>query len=393
MSDAATATAKPAPEVGAAEEAAAPSRSGGARRNAALDGLRGLTIVLVIVNHAGGHLWPRDGIDDVPVLRGFFGSGAVVIFFVVGAFIVTKNLVREQDGPGLDPFLFYARRLVRLGIHLLPLGLAILVVHGLDGSDPYTDRGTWSSIASTLTFTLNDYGSHYLLEARADLGHLWYLSVQQQCYLVLPLLLALFARRRRVLAALLVVTMVAVVIWRFHTIDARGWVVASLLTTTRADGLLLGVVLALLLPWFSRRRGWAAWGVAGAGLGLLVLQGILQELPDLQFLREWSVAFTLLAGVMVLAIFLCEKETRSLRFLSLPPLAWLGRASLSLFVWHLPVILFVERHTSDWQWLPRTVLAIVVVIAIAVASERFLDGPVRGWLRTNLRARPRREVG
>lgn len=356
-------------------------------RNAALDGLRGITIVLVVLNHAGGHLWKRDAIDDIPILRGFFGSGVVVVFFVVGAFIVTKNLLREQERGLMDPFLFYARRIVRLGVHLLPLAAAILALHWFDSSDPYSDAATRGSVLSMLTFSLSDYASRYLLATRADLGHLWYLSVQQQCYLLLPLLLALFARRRRTLMVLLTVAMVVVVIWRFHTLETRGWVVASLLTTTRADGLIWGVLLALSLPWFASRRRWAEWGVLLSGLVLVGLLAILQELPALQFLREWGIAFTLVAGVLVLAIHLSTRRTRTLRFLSIAPLAWLGRASLSIFVWHLPVILFFEAHTTSWSWPARTLAATAVIAAIAVFSERYLDGPVRGWLQTNLRTR------
>jgi peptidoglycan/LPS O-acetylase OafA/YrhL len=373
------------PDTAAGDPAEAPVRS--PLRNAALDGLRGITILLVVLNHAGGHLWNRGAIDDIPILRGFFGSGVVVVFFVVGAFIVTKNLVRDRDRGRMDPFLFYARRLVRLGVHLLPLAAAIVALHWFDSSDPYSDAATRGSVLSMLTFSLNDYASRYLLATRADLGHLWYLSVQQQCYLLLPLVLAVFARRRRMLVVLLCVTMVAVVVWRFHTLETRGWVVASLLTSTRSDSLIWGVVLALLLPWFATRRRWAEWGVVASGAVQVVLLAILQELPAFQFLRQWSIAFTFFAGVLVLAIHLATRQTLTLRFLSVAPLAWLGRASLSIFVWHLPVILFIEGHTASWSWPARTLAALAVVAAIAVFSERYLDGPVRRWLQTNLRAR------
>ena len=103
-------------------------------RVGALDGLRGVVIVTVVLNHAVGKLWPRGAGYDAPILGGLLSGGAVSVFFVVGAFIVTRNLVREHDEDRLDPVRFFIRRLVRLGVQLVPLCAVLIGLHFVDQS-------------------------------------------------------------------------------------------------------------------------------------------------------------------------------------------------------------------------------------------------------------------
>jgi peptidoglycan/LPS O-acetylase OafA/YrhL len=165
------------------------------------------------------------------------------------------------------------------------------------------------------------------------------------------------------------------------TFDELGWIPASSLTTTRSDGLLWGVALAVALPWLGRVRGWGhvLWI---SGLVLLGLQLTLPEFGPFAFLGPWSVAFTFVAGVVVVAIWQLEAPTRVSRALSWRPAQRLGKASLAIFIWHLPVIIVVTRHTPDWPWPLRTLLAAAVLGVIVVVMERWVDEPVRGLLQT-----------
>ena len=361
------------------------SRIATSRRISALDGLRGLAVVLVALGHAGGLLWPRQPIDSVPVLRGFFGGGAVEIFFIVGGLIVTRGLLREHQLGVLDPVRFYLRRLVRLGVQLVPLVLVIVLIHHLDPTDPWTDRGTYLTAAHTLTHTSNVWGASHVLELRSDLGHLWYLSVQQQVYLALPLVILLLARRQRALAGLLAAGIVAVTIWRYHVLEHEGWLIATISTLTRADGVLFGALIAVTLLWWRRWSRFAGTLMAVTAVGLLVLMASLHELPELAFLREWGIAFNLTASVLVLAIYLARQSTAVGRVLSLPVLTYLGRGSLAIFVWHLPIFAVVARHTGDWDWVTRTVLGVTILAAVVLVTHRWIEEPTRRWLATHLR--------
>ncbi|EWT02976.1 hypothetical protein N865_00605 [Intrasporangium oryzae NRRL B-24470] len=357
-------------------------------RISALDGLRGLAVLLVAVGHAGDQLWPRSLVNEVPVLRGFFGGGAVVIFFVVGGLIVTRGLLRDHAEGALDPVRFYLRRLVRVGAQLLPLALAVLVVSRVDATDRTPPAVTAQSLMHVLTQTWNTYTQDNLLASRSDLGHLWYLSVQQQCYLLLPLLVAVLAVHRRVFAGLLLALVVAVTVWRYHVLDTDGWVIAATATTTRADGLIMGVLLAVALPFLTRFRDRAAMVMTVSGVAMVVLIGVLQELAPFQFLREWGIVFTLVTAAMVAAIFIAQGPSAVSRLLSKPALTYLGRASLAIFVWHLPVFAFVARHTTTWDWMPRTILGASLLAAVVWTTHRWFDEPARRWLAVHLRPRP-----
>lgn len=366
--------------------AAVPTTS---RRVAALDGLRGLVIVSVVVNHAVGVLWTRGPIYDVPIVNGLLGGGAVIVFFVVGGFIVTDGLLRERERGTFDPWRFYLRRLVRVGGQVVAVCVAVGIALRLDPEVP-DGADISTNVLHALTYTFNLLVSTDPFAVQPEFGHLWYLGVQQQCYLILPLLLVVLGRWRPVLVALLVALMVAVYIHRQDVLDDRGWVVASSLTTTRSDGLLWGVALAVALPWLSR---WRAWGhvLWISALVLLALKLVLPELSTYAYLRSWSIPFTLVAGIVVVAVWLLPAPTRVSRALEWAPLRRLGRASLAIFVWHLPIFVIVSRHTESWSWIERTFVSTVILIVVVWASERWIDEPIRRLLATRSVFRMSRE--
>lgn len=387
------ALAPPGERAGSAEpeaEVAEASRTG--RRLLSIDGLRGVAIVLVVLGHGSFVLWPTATIDRIPALRGFFHGGAVEVFFVVGGFIVTRTLLRELDAGHLDAVRFYLRRLVRLGVQLVPLAAAVLAVHHFDATDTASDRGTWLSVANMLTHTLNIWSTAHPFEARPDLGHLWYLSVQQQVYLVLPLVLVLLAPYRKVLCWLLALTIVACTVWRFHVLAGGNWLEATTSTASRADGLLLGVLAAVTLPYWRGHVARAKAAATAAAVVLLVLLSVLPELPQFAFLRLWGIAFNIAAVVLVVALVVLDRPSVVSTALGFAPLAYLGRASLAIFVWHLPVFYLVARHTVGETWQERTAIAIGALAVITWASHRWVEEPVRLWLRTHLAAPSRRPV-
>jgi peptidoglycan/LPS O-acetylase OafA/YrhL len=337
-----------------------------------------------VLGHAGTVLWPtlaagEQGPYGVPVLRGLLGGGAVIIFFVVGAFIVAIGLLREHERGAMDPARFLLRRLVRLGVQLLLLAAALVVVQVLDPTAPGTLQGLIQNLLHMLTFTLNLLPLDATVPPRADVGHLWYLSVQQQCYLVLPLFVLAFARRRVLGALVLAVLGVAVYLHRIEVTDERGWVLASILTTTRSDGLLWGVLLALALPLLARVRRWAVPLAVGA-LGVLGCQLAIQELPPLSYLGPWSLVYQFFIGLLVVAIWLQERGTVVSRSLALSPLTWLGRNSLTIYFWHLPVFFVVARHLGDQAWWVGAGASFAVLAVLVVVLERVVEKPTRRLL-------------
>ncbi|CAN7424483.1 acyltransferase family protein [Knoellia sp. LjRoot47] len=350
-------------------------------RVTALDGLRGVTIILVVINHAW-ILWSRELTDQIPVIRGIFQGGSVVVFFVIGGFIVSLTLIKERERGSLDPLRFYLRRIVRIGVQLVPACLAVVAIHRFDSTDPYSDTATYRSVVNVLTYTWNQYALEHVFEARGDLGHLWYLSVQQQCYLLLPLLIV-FSRRRLVLGVVLTLAAVAVVVNRFLVLAADGWFPASLMTTTRSDGLILGVVAALAIRYVARWRDWAdrvALLSTVLLLGLLLLSG---EIDPLQYLRHWGVAFTLVSVVLVCALHYSSEQCWASRFFRTPALQYLGNASLAIYVWHLIIFETVARHTTSASWQARSVLAFALLAGATYVAQRLIEDPTRRWLKNS----------
>ena len=353
-------------------------------RNAALDGLRGLAIVLVVLGHAGTVLWPTlvegdQGPYGVPVLRGLLGGGAVVVFFVVGAFIVALGLLRESEQGVMDPVRFLLRRLVRLGVQLSLLAAALVLVQVLDPTAPGTMRGLVQNLGHMLTYTLNLLPLDPSTPLRADVGHLWYLSVQQQCYLVLPLFVLAFGRRRVIGSLVLTGLIAAVYVHRVAVYDERGWVLASILTTTRSDGLFWGVLLALGLPLLSRIRRWS-WPLTIGALGVMACQLSIQELPPFSYLGPWSLVYQFFIGVVVVSIWLQATPSLVSRGLAIAPLTWLGRNSLTIYFWHLPLFFVVTRHVGDRPWWVGAALSLAGLAVLVVLLERVLEEPTRRLL-------------
>lgn len=356
-------------------------------RSSALDGLRGIAIVLVVAGHAGSAMWPQvaageEGLYGVPGLRGLLGGGAVIVFFVVGGFIVADGLLRERDRGAMDSGRFLLRRLVRLGVQLCLLSAALVAVQVFDPTAPGSMKGLTQNLSHMLTYTLNLMPLDLSVPARADVGHLWYLSVQQQCYLVLPLFLLVFGRRRVLGFLVLVVLIGLVYVHRVEVNDEFGWLLATVLTTTRSDGLMWGVLLALSLPLLRRAQRWS-WVLAIAGAGALGCQLAIQELPPLSYLGPWSLVYQFCVGAMVVAIWLQASPSLVSRALAVPPLTWLGRNSLSIYFWHLPLFFVVARHVGSQPWWVAAGVALAVLGVLVVVLERVIEEPTRRLLATH----------
>jgi peptidoglycan/LPS O-acetylase OafA/YrhL len=350
----------------------------------ALDGLRGVVIILVVLGHLSAFLWPVDGVRSTPFLRGLVGGGAVAAFYVISGFIVTNGLLGDQDRQQLDPARFLARRVVRVGTQVAVLCIALLVVRGVDATDTNSWSTTITSVTHTLTYTINWLLLTAPASTRPDMGHLWFVAIQQQWYLVLPLLLVVLGHRRRWIGAILVVGAAACAMYRLVTVADDTWFRMSVDTFARADALMLGMALAVFLPLLTRLSGRTGF-VAGAALALMfVLLAVNREFGSIAFLGPWSIAFNLASLILVAALILTPDGVLVTNALTWSPLAWLGRASLVIYVWHYPLIFWVGRHVEG-NGTPQTLVVLAMLAVISVVCHRWIEEPVRRWLSTHLR--------
>ncbi len=350
----------------------------------ALDGIRGVAITLVVLSH-GWTLFPIDHLRSAAPLDGLFHAGnlAVTIFFVVGGFLVTRSLLaRSNSTRGLHPFRYYLVRFLRLSVQIYLLLLLIIVVNHFDSSDTFSASTTRRSALAVGTYTWNWYLQNNALDARSDLGHLWYISVQEQYYVGLIVIIALFARHRRRLIWGVAATIVLVTIWRAHSWNVEGWWQSSLRTTTRMDGLLYGTFAALIVERVSRFRHFARQAVTGSlfAVGLLVVSAA--RFPGSPYYTWQGILINLSLVVFVLGVYYGSADSGpAMRAMTWRPLVRLGTASLAIYVWHFPLFWLIARHTHGWTWFARTVLGLTVLTTLVVLLHKFVDTPTRRWLK------------
>lgn len=247
------------------------------------------------------------------------GLHGVLIFFVLSGFLITTNLTKGN----FDLKRFYIRRFFRL----MPVVWIYLAFFVTVGQITKVHLVSWVEIKPCLLFYRNYVGPN---PGGAMTGHFWTLSLEEQFYLVWPwLLLLLGARGCRWFAALGALA-VAILQWRmghYYEIGLR-----SQRTEFRADSLLLGCLLALLLSDSAFRKRaiqltkWLAFP-AGAGLVLSVL-------------RFPATIFESVCIAVLIAAAMLHPSHLPSRIFSCKPLAWLGTVSYSVYVWQEPFMWF-----------------------------------------------------
>jgi peptidoglycan/LPS O-acetylase OafA/YrhL len=359
-------------------DAPAPPRS----RLSALDGLRGLAILLVVLSH-GWQLWPIEWIDEHALIRPLFRSGnfAVTIFLVAAGYLSYVGLA-SRGLPRMRPGVALVRRVLRVGPSLWLMLAVILVVSTLDSTDR-TDKGdNVDSVLHVLTYTWNWYVQENLVTSRPDFGHLWYLSVDMQAFVVMALFL--YALRRRPVGVLFALAGLLALLtwWRFHVTDTEFVFQVLVRTTARMDPFVVGVMLGAALPLIRRLSppDRVLRPVATSTLALLVpLMWFCSR--DERFLGWGVTLLELDLAVLIGAMVLLQRAPRSLNAVSHPWLAFLGRHSLLLYIWHYPVFVFVERHTEDWGWPARTVVGLLATAIVSLVSYRLVERRAAALLR------------
>ncbi|WP_110181549.1 acyltransferase family protein [Nocardioides solisilvae] len=355
------------------------------QRTAIYDGLRGIAIVLVILSH-GWTLWPTDGIDSNPVTKTLFESGnfAVSIFFVVGFFLATRSLLRRvENGQGVSPPVLVARRYVRIGGQLAFAMVVLTVITAMDDSDPYGKTETRNSIIRIMTFTWNQYLQTRAIVARPDLGHLWYLSVDFQIFILVVVLVWLLRRHRAWLVVTLAGILVACFMWRAHIYGTEGIYQALLRTTVRMDAPVIGALAAAAMPYLGFLRRQADWIAVASCVALVPLAHLAS--PDHAYFGLPGVGVSVALALFMVSTSLAQPPAVLVKALSWRLIALLGERSLSLYIWHYPLFWYVSRHSEGWSTFERTVGGILLTLLASVVSEYLVERRVQkvlahpGW--------------
>ena len=368
----------------------------------ALDGIRALGIVLVLFFH-GGFSWAGGG---------FFG---VDVFFVLSGFLITGLLVSEyRQNAGIGLARFWGHRVRRLVPALLVL-LAGIALYAIVVA-PSDTLGQLRGDALATLFYVNNWhlasagqGYFAVLNTPRPLLHTWSLSIEEQFYLVWPLVVLMVLRWTRSLRVLLVLTVAgaaaSAVAMAVVFGDGSGESRAYFGTDTRAQALLIGAALAILLahPLPRRRSGPVTTTslVRGFHLSkvvqvLLVMTGFAGLITILWLSAVDSSAttwiyrggFTLvaLATVGIIASVALVPDNPAARLLSLRPVRYVGAISYGLYLFHWPIFVVVDHARTGLIGWPLFSVRVALSFVVAAASFHFLEMPVRNGLLRGWRA-------
>jgi peptidoglycan/LPS O-acetylase OafA/YrhL len=340
----------------------------------ALDGLRALSIGLVLLAHLSG----TRGFPDIGALgRLELGNLGVRVFFVISGFLITTLLLEEVDRSGaICLWQFYLRRVFRIFPAFYVFCAALYV---LDRAEVIALRS--GDLTAALTYTMN-----YHRDRAWYVGHLWSLSVEEQFYLLWPALLVIAGVQGglRVAAAAILVApslRLAMAIWP----SLRSGIGETFPTV--ADALATGCLLAGVRPWLARAARWQAFLRSPWFWLVPAVVALAAANPSAKL--DWLAGQTAmnLGIAAVIERLLCVPDGAVARLLDARPLVLVGQLSYSLYLWQQ--LLLNRRGSSVLQSFPWNLLLVGLVAAVSYAA---VEHPMLR-LRVRLERRLRRPRG
>jgi peptidoglycan/LPS O-acetylase OafA/YrhL len=348
---------------------------------AGLDGLRGIAVLAVIAYHLNPGWVPG-------------GQLGVGVFFVLSGYLITDLLLAQRERRGRIALgSFWLRRARRLLPALWVMLLVVTLWVGfLDAAQVPGLRG--ADLAALFYYSNWWYAFQHVsyfaqFSQLSPLGHLWSLAVEEQFYLVWPLLLVVLLRviRRRVAIVALILLGAATSAWAMAAMYQAGAGATALTriyegTDTRAFQLLFGCALAFGLPSRSladrlSRVPRAALEAVGV-LGLAAIVALVAVTTQYQqFLYQGGMVLLSVASLAAL-VALAHPSTRLGAVIGADPLRWVGVRSYGIYLWSYPIIVLTTPEISPW-WsaLFRVPLQLGATALVAELSWRFVEQPIR----------------
>ena len=333
-----------------------------AGRHREIDGLRGVAIVPVVLYHAGWSVLPG----------GFVG---VDVFFVISGYLITRILAGEIQDQTFSLGRFYERRARRIlpalfAVLLTTTALAVTILF------PSDLRRYFASLVWTVTSAANVffYQRTGYFEASANsyaLLHTWSLAVEEQFYLVFPVILWLASRffGRYAIWVVVLIGLVSLAMSIFWPVDDEAF--AFYLPFTRAWELMAGSLVALGA---LRDIGSQPWRETVAAACLAALLWTILFLHEGGSFPGWIAAVPVLGTVGLIR---WSKGTKVGALLRHPLMVGTGLISFSLYLWHWPLLVL----TSYWLARPLTIwettTLVVIAMALAALSWKFVEQPFR----------------
>lgn len=334
-----------------------------------IDGLRAIAVLIVMLYHA-----------RIPGFSG--GYTGVDIFFVLSGYLITRIIVQERSEDRFRLATFWIRRARRILPALITV-MAACIPPALLFLDPAELESFGASLGASSLFSANIYfwrasGGYFALSVdRMPLIHLWSLAVEEQFYLLYPVaLLIIFKFAKQWLFHIIIVGLLSSLLLSevasFYRPTANFF-----LLPTRAWELLAGAGLAV-----AEIRGFAHWierRVAGVAVisGLILIAASVFILDDTSRFPGIS-AIPVIVGTCLVVRYSESSRTKAL--LTWSPIVFIGLISYSAYLWHQPVLVFAQIISLNAVPLIGRAGLLVLSLALAVLSWRFIEQPIRRGL-------------
>lgn len=349
-----------------------------------IDSLRALAVLAVIIYHVDVNYLPG----------GFLG---VDLFFVLSGYLISSLIIKEYRKTGsLNLYNFYirrARRLLPAVYFMITVGLVIMVLFNevllrkshLDAIFGYIYSSNWWYIFHKLDY-FDSFG------AQSPFKHLWSLAIEEQFYMIFPLLFLLVNRKKKskdgtyklnknflyVVLGLILASLIAhILLFDINNISRIYFG-----TDTRAFSLLVGVVGAILYP--MERLHAKVTPQQNMIYSVVSLVSIATLITVMIYTSEYNTLLYrggfLLVAILGLIVIISSGKQHTLmsRLLSFKPVVFIGKISYSLYLWHFPVLVLTTPVSEIGN--PNiifVILRVVLTFVLATASYMFVETPIR----------------
>lgn len=333
-----------------------------------IDGLRAIAVLSVVFYHAGFSIFPG-------------GFSGVDVFFVISGFLLTMIIVDEKSSNNYSLLNFYNRRVRRL-LPVLYVILIFCIVAGITFLKPKDFTLFANSIIPAVGIFSNVFFSdniNYFSPSAetTPLIHIWSLSLEEQFYLIFPLIISgcfLLKKYTRIALAIIVLQLMfmSYMIMHFaHSQNLTNW--AFFMMPSRAWELLLGAFSALIYPYLKDTPRWVRTPLSTLGL-TLILYFIFFANDD----NPWPNDTTLIPTIGTF-LFICFADSKSLvgKLISKKQIVYIGLISYSLYLWHQPIFSILRSihigQPKDWMMLA----AILTSLLFSYITYNFIEKPFR----------------
>ena len=349
-----------------------------------IDSLRALAVLAVIIYHVDVNYLPG----------GFLG---VDLFFVLSGYLISSLIIKEYRKTGsLNLYNFYirrARRLLPAVYFMITVGLVVMVLFNevllrkshLDAIFGYIYSSNWWYIFHKLDY-FDSFG------AQSPFKHLWSLAIEEQFYMIFPLLFLLINRKKKskdgtyklnknflyVVLGLILVSLIAhILLFDINNISRIYFG-----TDTRAFSLLVGVVGAILYPMEKlHAKVTPQQNIMYSVVSLVSIATLITVMIYTSEYNTWLYrgGFLLVAIIGLIVIISSGKQhTLMSRLLSFKPIVFIGKISYSLYLWHFPILVLTTPVSEIGN--PNiifVILRVILTFALATASYVFVETPIR----------------